>query len=446
MANLFNSIEAEQAIIALIANDDSFDRIVTQFIPKDFSKPEHQQIIEVMQMMFAEKKKIDLITIDAELAAKFGRETGMVLLDLIIKAIQTEGASMARFRVKEYSDLIKSTAMRRNMLEIIEQAKIGLTTTTDDTSVILDKTRQGLRDIVVTRHTWKSMTDVMIATYDALGRKAAGDEPMIPSGISCLDSVTTGFHKGELTIIGARPAVGKSAMGAHIALSAAEKGYKVGICSREMTDIQYGTRIISRSADIDNSHLRTGQLEPEEWESIGSVIGAISNLPVSFMFSARYIEDLRMEVQKKVDAGELDMLMVDYVQLIQTRQKFEKDYLRIGYVSKMLKDMTVDFDISVVALAQVGRSVENTMPNLADLRGSGDLEQDADNVIFMHRPKDASDRYVHPMDRNAFEDIRNRGMQYIALNIAKQRQGQIGTMAVIFDPAKMRYMPIERRE
>ena len=131
---------------------------------------------------------------------------------------------------------------------------------------------------------------------------------------------------------------------------------------------------------------------------------------------------------------------------MQTRQKFDQDYQRIGYVSKMLKDMTTDFNISVIALAQVGRSTENEMPTLADLRGSGDLEQDADNVLFLHRPKDAKDKFILSQDRELFERIQGGSMQYIVVSIAKQRQGDIGSVAVIFDPGRMRYLTIEREE
>lgn len=444
-SSVFQNAQAERGIIGLIVSDDSYDRMALDFIQDDFSVPEHQLILSAMQKMVHEKKKIDLITLNAELAALYGDEKGSALTDVILDAMGSDAAFTAKYHIKDYTEIIKSAAMRRNMLKVIEQAKTSLTTTTDDTAAILDATRQGLRDIVITRHSWKSMADVIDATYEAIGRRASGEEPSMPSGINLLDNITSGFHRGEMTIIGARPAVGKSALGAHIALSAAENGYQVGICSREMTDVQYGSRILSRSADIDNDHLRTGHLEDSEWESLAAALPSVANLPVSFMFSARYIEDLRMEVQKKVDEGKLDMLMVDYVQLMQTRQRFDKDYLRIGYVSKTLKDMSVDFNISVVALAQVGRSVENNMPNLSDLRGSGDLEQDADNVIFIHRPKDANDPYVHPRDKGTFAGLKDTGLQYIALNIAKQRQGQIGTVCVIFDPAKMRYTPIERR-
>ena len=108
--------------------------------------------------------------------------------------------------------------------------------------------------------------------------------------------------------------------------------------------------------------------------------------------------------------------------------------------------MTVDLNIAIIALAQVGRSADGAMPTLSELRGSGDLEQDADNVIFLHRPRDASDRFIRPSDRAMFGNLANNGLQYIAINIAKQRQGRIGTVPVIFNPARMRFTAIERSE
>ena len=213
-----------------------------------------------------------------------------------------------------------------------------------------------------------------------------------------------------------------------------------------MTDAQYGTRIIAKESGVPSDHLRSGRVEQNEWIAIAQAMGYASLLPVSFIFSTKNIEDLRMEVQKKVDAGELDMLIVDYTQLMQTRQKFDKDYLRIGYVSKMLKDMTTDYNISVIALAQVARSTENDMPSLAELRGSGDLEQDADNVIFLHRPKDATDKHIFSQDRELFARLQEGNLQYILIDIAKQRQGDIGTVAVVFDPNRMQYLSIDRDE
>ncbi len=444
MSDLFHNEGAEENILYLLMVDDDLQKqIIPKLIPEEFSSIIYQNVFRVISGMYSEKKAIDLVSVSAELDGMYDNDTALMYEQELVRVLRRDNFQ-AKYDYKRYIEIVKETAVRRTLLNIIENAKDELLNTQDDTSAILEQTRQSLRDIVVTNHSWRPISQVMNSTFAALERKAKGEELAVPSGISPLDGCTAGFFKGELTIIGARPAVGKSAMGAHIAMAAAEKGFNVGICSREMSEVQYGTRIISRNTDVNNTHMRNGELTDDEWDQIVRVIGPTSSLPVHFMFSTRYIEDLRMEVQKQVDSGQLDLLLVDYVQLMQSKQRFEKDYLRIAYVSKMLKDMTVDFNIAIIALAQVGRSVDKDMPSLADLRGSGDLEQDADNVIFMHRPADANDRYVHPKDRASFDNLKDNGLQYIVLNIAKQRQGQTGAVAVVFDPSHMRYVPILR--
>lgn len=365
----------------------------------------------------------------------------MVVIDIIRDCVVG-----AEFAIKQNIEIVKSLATRRNIYNALRNSLDALEDTTQSATAILDNARQSLRDIVVTGHTWHSMSDVLTATFDALEKRGQGEEPSMPSGVKTLDKLTTGFHKGELTVIGARPAVGKSAFAAHIALMAAQNGYKVGVVSREMTDIQYGIRILARGTGIDNDVLRTGKLADKDWDSVVNAMQRYSEVNISFLFTTRYIEDLRLEVQNKVDSGELDILIVDYMQLMQTKRNFDADYLRIAHISKALKDMTTDLNIAVVALAQVGRSAQEEMPKMSELRGSGDIEQDADNIIFLHRPTDVNDKYVRPDDRELFMRLSNSEQQYIVLNVAKQRQGVTGSVAVTFDPSRMRYSSIIRDE
>ena len=439
----FYNEKAERAILALIMTDADARDYVPQFAADDFYQEPHKRLFKAMQGIYADGKPIDIVTLSGALRAAYG-DAERALTDTAID-IATNHQFGAIFAAKEYAEIIKKAALRRRMYAVIDKAKRELLEDEQETGAVLDETRQALRDLVITGHAWKSMQDVMLDTFSALERRAEGKEPRMSSGISSLDACTAGFHKGEFTILGARPAVGKSALGAYIALSAAAQGYKIAICSREMTSEQYGTRIFANATQIDSGKLRTGSLSEGDWEQITDAMTSNAGLPISFMFSTRYVEDLRMEVQKKVDANELDMLIVDYVQLMQTKQRFDKDYMRIAYVSKMLKDMTTDYNIAIIGLAQVGRSSEGTMPTLAELRGSGDLEQDADNVIFLHRPEDQFDKYVNPADQALFAIAEQKGMQYVVINVAKQRQGQTGSTAVIFDPARMRFTAIERQ-
>lgn len=429
--------DAEAAVLAaLTTGKRDVAPYVSQLTIEDFHAKPHKAIFAAIQRLNATKQAVTAVTI-----AEATKQDDALMAELI--DIQRAHA-VDGWAVQSHIDIVKAASLRRELYKQLNRACTALDDPASDVGAVLESTRQGLREMCTTRHAWHDLGSVLSAAYEAIEQAQQGKRKAMPSGVQALDRLTSGFHRGELTIIGARPAVGKSALGMHIALATAAQGYKVGICSREMTDIQYGTRILGSRTDIEPGKLRTGNLDPEEWVQLAQSLASFSEHSMAFVFSARDIEDLRMEVQNRVDAGELDMLVVDYLQLMQSRQRFDKDYARIGYVSKMLKDMTTDFNIPIIALAQVGRSGANSMPSLSELRGSGDIEQDADNVIFMHRPEDPSDDSVRPGDADLMATLKDQGLQYIAIDLAKQRQGQTATLQVAFDPAHMRYTGIAR--
>lgn len=435
----YYNLEAERTIIAAIAKGKKYQRFARDLMPDDFYAEAHKRIFRAEQALELAGKPVSMATIPAELA-KYGNGDADMLT--LIDCVKEHGFS-AEFEIKEDIKIARALRLRRDLYTELESAKDALDDAGNETVAILERTRQRLRDLVTTGHGWTNVSDVMMNTFDALERRAKGEEKGMPFGIGMLDKHMAGLHRGELTVVGARPAVGKSALGAFIAISAATAGYKVGICSREMTDVQYGTRMIANRTQVDPMRMRTGEIQDADWDEITEALEHFSGQQIDFLFTTRNVEDLRMEVQKRVDADGLDVLVVDYMQLMQTRERFEKDYMRIGYVSKMLKDMTVDFNIAVVALAQVGRSSDGDMPTLAELRGSGDIEQDADNVIFMHRPK-PDEKCVDPADRDMIHGLEMQKLRYIVLDIAKQRQGETGTTKVVFNPERMRFTDILR--
>ena len=208
-----------------------------------------------------------------------------------------------------------------------------------------------------------------------------------------------------------------------------------------------GERMLSNLSGVNGMVLRKAdesELGENELEALTIAMAEASQLPIQFMFTVSTIEDLRSEVQLMSDKGEIDMLIVDYLQLMRSQKNFEKENVRIGYVSKSLKDMAVDFNIPVIALAQVNRDTDGQMPTLKSLKASGDIEQDADGVIFLHKPMNADDEYVYPEDRGAFAAYINQGLTYLCIGIAKQRQGTTGKTCVLFDAAHMRYTAIDR--
>ena len=440
MGEFFN-FDAERSVLTIFSLG-KFDKFAAGLEPTDFYDPEHRQIFTAMKSLIVEHKTVNMGSIAESLTKLYGNDLLAGKLISIVSETQRNQVN-SEFTLKQNIEAIKAQASRRALYAIVSAARDELLDGTNDTNMVLDKTRQSLRDMQITGHGWKSINDVLMSTHEMLENRAKGLEKAMPSGISKLDKYTAGIHKGELTVLGARPAVGKSALGAHMALSAAKAGYKVAICSREMSDVQYGTRIITRHAEVSNSALRKGEISGDDWNEISDAMILFGGLPIDFMFSTRYIEDLRMEVQNKVDTDGLDLLVVDYMQLMQSKQKFNKDFERIAYVSKTLKDMTVDLNIAIIALAQVGRAAQGDMPTMAELRGSGDIEQDADNIIFMHKPEDGS-AFIHPDDVGIINGLEMQGLRYIVVNLAKHRQGELASVPQIFNPAKMTFTDIVR--
>lgn len=435
------SDKAEDSVLAAFIQEPGLANQSLTISEADFTTQDRRCLFNAIRAITVDKGDCtDLVVISDTLRKLYGDKEQTLTNFAINLKLQEIGA---KYSLKKHIEILKATTNKRRLYDILGKARQQLEND-GDAGAVLEETRMSLRDLTASSDNWESIGDVMASTYRTLQRRANGEEPMMPSGVPLLDKITCGFHRGEMVIIGARPSVGKSAFAMSCALNAAKAGYKVGIVSREMTDDQYGTRIFQSGTDVDSYRLRNGDLQYEDWEQLAQALGYFQGLPVSFLFKTKDVEDLRAEVQQRVETQGLDMLMVDYTQLLRTRQKFDADYLRIAHISKSLKDLTTDFNICVIALAQVGRSAAGDMPSLEELRGSGDLEQDADCVIFLHRPEKSTDSWVAPEDVGLFNTLQQDGRQYIALNVAKQRQGEIGSMAMVFNPKRMMYLGVDR--
>ena len=438
----FASESAERSLIGnLLTRPGMAEQYCDDLAEGDFAHADLGKLFLAIKATVAKGQSVDIVTVDATLG-EMAPDAHALLTNEMLKC--ATGSAVDFHSVDDYIEIIRALSHRRQTIVSMTGILERLKDPAQDMAAILDQMRTEETQINQGRHKWESMTDVIMRTYSYLEQRSRGEVQAISTGIPNVDSLIGGFYGGELTVIGARPAVGKSAFGANIALEAARKGVKVGIVSREMSDIQYGQRIFAHDAWVDGMTLRKGQIKEDEWEKLTEALGDISRLPISFLFSVATVEDLRREVQRKVEAQELDMIVVDYLQLMRTRKNFREEHLRVGYISKTLKDMAVDFDIPVIALAQVNRETDGQMPTLKSLKASGDIEQDADGVIFLHRPINAEDANIDPRDREFFKGYTDAGMIYICIGVAKQRQGATGKACVLFDPAHMRYMEIAR--
>ena len=234
MGSLFENREAEESVIGLILNNEDYRKLIPQIAEEDLTAPEYRTILRALRQIYADKRPVNFVTVGDELVKLAGPEEQKFLNTAMLRA--ADKAFLAEYHLQDHMQIISRAALRRRMLAALQEARRLLVETNEDTASILDRTRQELRNMVVTSHTWESMPEVLTAAMDQIAWLENGEDKGMPSGIGPVDRQTMGFHKGELTIIGARPAVGKSAFAAQIAMEAAKKGYKVGICSREMTD------------------------------------------------------------------------------------------------------------------------------------------------------------------------------------------------------------------
>lgn len=441
----FTSRETEEAVITqLLSGSVDVSRYVALLSREDFGDAQLGKIYQAIQAVVAAKMGVDIVTVNDALHRLHATECDALTLRMT-KAISAQQYNY--WSIEDHVQIVRDLSSRRRAIGVMQTALRRLNDPSENLSAVLEDLRTETSNVVQSRHKWQTTQDVMIKTMTDLQDRLSGKVKAVTTGVSTIDKLIGGFYGGELTVIGARPAVGKSAFGANIALQAARKGFKVCVVSREMSDVQYGQRMLSNLSGVNGMILRKAdesELGENELEALTIAMAEASQLPIQFMFTVSTIEDLRSEVQLMSDKGEIDMLIVDYLQLMRSQKNFEKENVRIGYVSKSLKDMAVDFNIPVIALAQVNRDTDGQMPTLKSLKASGDIEQDADGVIFLHKPMNADDEYVYPEDRGAFAAYINQGLTYLCIGIAKQRQGTTGKTCVLFDAAHMRYTAIDR--
>jgi replicative DNA helicase len=210
-----------------------------------------------------------------------------------------------------------------------------------------------------------------------------------------------------------------------------------------MISSQIGQRLLSDASGVNGMRLRAPQyIQPDDWEALSKGMNDFSALPMQFLFE-RNVEEICAQVRAQHSRGLCDFLVVDYMQLLTTHERIRDDWLRVGHISQMLKALTTDLKIPVIGLAQVARqNGVATVPKLDSLRGSGNLEQDADNVILLHRVESRDDDALTDDERMVFEQCVGKGYNLMILNVAKQRQGRVGLVSCIFDPAHMRYAPV----
>lgn len=416
-----SNIEAERSVLGgIFLKPDVFGDIIGFLTPEDFYKNAHGMIYEAMRDIYNTGTKIDAVVVANRLKKneEFDELVGEQLLYDIVTGVPTAA------NVLEYAKIVKEKSTLRKLgdvgTKIVELAYEGY----EEVDNILDKA-EGLifkisenadsKDLV-------SLKDVIADEFVRLEKvyQNKGIATGISSGYSDFDQMTSGFHESDLVILAARPAMGKTAFALNIALNAAMKSSKaVLLFSLEMSSSQLLQRLLAIEAGIGLQKIRNGFLDPDDWGKLGLASMKLSNSEINIADLPNVnVLEIRAIARRLKAAGKLDMIIIDYLQLIRgSSSKGDNRQQEISEISRALKGIARELDVPVIALSQLSRAPEmraDRRPMLSDLRESGAIEQDADMVIFLYR-----DDYYN-------EESEDKGITEVI--IGKQRNGPVGTV------------------
>lgn len=437
-----NSPDAERAVIGAMLSDKSVvDDATVKLRNSSFYLSEHREIFRAITTLHLNKKPVDVLTVSEELkrSGTLDGVGGQAYLIECYRYVPTTANSAT------YIEAVSEKWRLRTIIAQCRKAEQKCYAQMSDSDEIAETLRADIRDLNIGDDGFVEASEVATTTFDFIERKAKGEEQAIMTGIKDFDNMTGGLLGGDFLVIGARPAVGKSVVGMEIAENVAASGKHVVVCSREMQDIQYGIRAASRGSSIPGTQLKTGMIGDNQWEQLGDAMDAFAQKSIGFLFNTRNVEDLSAKVKRRYDKEGVDLVVVDYLQLMGTAQSVKERYLQVGIVSRGLKELATELKIPVVALAQVKRSDVKRCPVMDELRESGDIEQDADIIVLLHDPDDDSDASIPSCDKEIFNSIINMGRKYLLFNVDKQRMGATGKFGMDFDPPMMRLRSLDRR-
>ncbi|CAH8767816.1 replicative DNA helicase [Paenibacillus dendritiformis] len=431
------NLEAEQAVLgAILLQAEALITAMERIQPEDFYDPAHQMIYEAMIELGEENQPVDLITLTAKLQAKQQLEdVGRIsYLTKLANAVPTAA------NVDYYAQIIEEKSMMRRLIRTATQIVSEGYSGGEDVSGLLSDAERRILEISNRRSStgFIAIKDVLMDVYERVEflSEHQGGTTGIPSGFPDLDKMTSGFQRSDLIIVAARPSVGKTAFALNIAQNVGVRAKEtVAIFSLEMSAAQLVQRMICAESNVDAGRLRTGQLEDDDWEKLTMSIAALSEAEVYIDDTPGVtVADIRAKCRRLKKERGLGMILIDYLQLIHGRGKpGENRQQEVSEISRTLKQIARELEVPVIALSQLSRGVEQRQdkrPMMSDLRESGSIEQDADIVAFLYR-----DDYYN-------QDTEKKNI--IEIIIAKQRNGPVGTVELVFLKNFNKFVSYER--
>lgn len=429
------SLDAERSVLAaLLLNDENVPLASEIITANDFYHTSHKLIYQAILDLSLARQRIDLVTLQDELTKRGQLEQigGVVYLVSLQEDLPAIGF------VEQHARIVRQKAVLR---ELISSAAHIISNCYDqnDHSIdaVLDEAEKVIFQISSKRsmqsfvqlNIWLKKTFKHLSELKSHAKGITG----IASGYKKLDQMTSGFQKGDFIVLAARPSMGKTALALTIASNASAEGYAVGFFSLEMSAEQLTLRLLSAESGIAHHHIRNATITSEEWLELTKVAGQLGDMKLFIDDIAMLdIMDLRAKARKLKAEHNVQMLVVDYLQLIHTAKKHENRHQEVSEISRALKALAKELEVPIIALSQLSRAVDSRMdkrPMLSDLRESGAIEQDADLIMFLYR-----------------ESVYNQETENPALAeliVGKQRNGPTGTVHLHFAKEQTKFEDID---
>ncbi|MCH1546471.1 MAG: replicative DNA helicase [Candidatus Marinimicrobia bacterium] len=420
------ALEAEEAVLgSMMIDEDAANKAISILGSSHyFYKDSHRKIFDAMLELMNNSNPIDTVSVSDELKKVKSLKSvgGIYYLTGLVDKVPTSA------RVETYAEIVKEKGMLRDLITTSHEISKKALDAGDSVGSILDDAEQSIFNLTEQKDSkiYQHIEPILSSTVKRIEEIAAnpGSTIGVPSGIIDLDKLTAGFQKGDLIIIAGRPSMGKTALALTVARNAAiESKSPTAIFSLEMSSDQLGQRLLTSEARVDNSHVRRGSLPSGKWKNINIASGKLAQAPLYIDDTpALSILDLRSRARRLKRERNIELIIVDYLQLMQGPKNSENRQNEISQITQSLKALAKELNIPVIALSQLSRAVEQRTkkePMLSDLRESGAIEQDADVVVFLYRPS------VYEKEN---QDL--KGLAYLI--VAKQRNGPTGRVTATF--------------
>ncbi|MCF8011451.1 MAG: replicative DNA helicase [Clostridiales bacterium] len=434
-----HNIDAEQSVLGSLLIDPNTVNQLARFLKaEDFYMEAHKIIYDAILELDEAGEAIDFLTVTESLKVKGDLEKvgGAAFLASLAESVPTA------VHAEYYGHIVEEKSLLRSIINIATRISVLGYRESENAESLMHEAEQMINELGNRRASsvLKSLREILIDSFENLQNTyehQSGKITGVPSGFIDLDNMCSGLQNGELIIVAARPSMGKTSFGMQIAYNCAQElQKKVAVFSLEMSKEQLVQRVLCAEAGVDQQRLRTGRISEDDWSLLISQGKKMANVPLyiddSAVLTAR---EIRAKARRLHSETGLSLIVIDYLQLMQSGRRVENRQQEIADISRSLKGLAKELDVPVLAMAQLSRSVEQRQdkrPIMSDLRESGSLEQDADVVMFIYR-----DDYYN-------EDSDKKGIAEIIMG--KQRNGPVGIVELAFVKEFTKFLNLSKQE